>query len=90
MKTLFLGGSFSVNIYAQKNGIALPIIIHNASQLFAYHNSLPLYVMEDAEQIYGPDLLRIISAATDKNYDVVYLTYAESFPLDQKPTGDTE
>lgn len=82
MKTLFLGGSFSVNTYAQKYNISQPVLIHTLTQLLSYHNETPVYVMDDAEEVYGTDLDKIIYQAKELNYEITYLSYETPFPMD--------
>jgi len=77
---LFLGGTISVMLYAKMNNIKKVAVIQNVQHLMSFHTEVPLFVMEDAELIYGVQLLnQIINTAKDMGYKVTFLTYAMGF-----------
>jgi hypothetical protein len=79
-KMLFVGGSFSVSIYAGMHRVRNFTVLANADQLLGFHISIPVFVMDDAPEIYGSEYRRIINALEDKEYKVTFLQYTDSFP----------
>ena len=82
-RVLFVGGTFSVSLYADVHRIKNYVIIKNGYNLLGYHNSKPVFFMEDAPDIYGSELQNILKAAKDGGFMMVQLIYKDPFPTDE-------
>ena len=83
-RVLFVGGTFSVSLYAEVNKIKNYVVIKSGFNLLGYHNSKPVFFMEDAPDIYGSELPNIMRAAKDGGYMMVQLSYRDPFPTEEE------
>jgi hypothetical protein len=81
-RVLFVGGTFSISLYTKVHKIPNYVVIKNGFNLLGYHNSKPVFIMEDAPDIYGSELRSIVRAAQENNYLMVQLSYKDPFPTD--------
>lgn len=84
-RILFLGGTFSIKLYTKVQGIKNYKVINNEFEISIYHNTTPIFVMEDSSDIYGESKLHQILAYGERGgYVFIPLTYTEPFPTDDE------
>lgn len=83
-RKLFIGGSFCINTYAKANNIQVYSIIDNEIQLKGFHNSMPLFIMDDAYDIHRDAIYLLISVAEELGFKLIQLQYDEEFPSEEE------